>query len=463
MGLAWGCQRQKKAAKATTKAVASSHNDGMMAPMQKLLRRLLDFHARLPLLLLDFPWRETLAMLRQRFREDHLSLTASSLTFTTLTAIVPFFAVVLSIFTAFPMFGKLQQALEQWMVQNLIPSAIANPVVESVTVFASHAKQLGTAGTVFFVLTAFLLMSSINEHLNAIWRVRKQRPLGQRLLIYWAAVTIGPVVLGASIATTSYVLSLSKGWITGTPVGTPGGIQFLINTVEFALMAGGMAALYHFVPNTRVRWTHALAGGVFAAAGIALAQRLLALYLARVPSYSVVYGTFATLPILLLWVYLAWIIILLGAVIAAYLPALLHGLRRHGQGMGWQMQLAIELLRKLNHAQQTPARGLSLEVLSQQLRVEAPQLEPVLEELAELRWVGRLDEEDSPWVLLVPAEKTRLEPLIARWLLPQTPQLQPLWQHTLADMTLLDALKRETVVNTSAGAVDLAGQSGQGK
>ena len=149
--------------------------------------------------------------------------------------------------------------------------------------------------------------------------------------------------------------------------------------------------------------------------------------------------------------------------IAAYLPALLHGLRRHGQGMGWQMQLAIELLRKLNHAQQTPARGLSLEVLSQQLRVEAPQLEPVLEELAELRWVGRLDEEDSPWVLLVPAEKTRLEPLIARWLLPQTPQLQPLWQHTLADMTLLDALKRETVVNTSAGAVDLAGQSGQGK
>ena len=118
--------------------------------------------------------------------------------------------------------------------------------------------------------------------------------------------------------------------------------------------------------------------------------------------------------------------------------------------MGWQMQLAIELLRKLHHAQQMPARGVPLELLSQQLRVEAPQLEPVLEELAELRWVGRLDEADSPWVLLVPAEKTRLEPLIARWLLPQTPQLQPLWHHTLADMTLLDALKRENVASKTA-------------
>ena len=93
-------------------------------------------------------------------------------------------------------------------------------------------------------------------------------------------MTIGPVVLGASIATTSYVLSLSKGWITGTPVGTPGGIQFLINTVEFALMAGGMAALYHFVPNTRVRWTHALAGGVF---GLARGVLLLFIFFALVP------------------------------------------------------------------------------------------------------------------------------------------------------------------------------------
>lgn len=406
-----------------------------------ILARLLRWHARLPLQLLEFPWRDTWGTLRQRFREDHLALTASSLTLTTLTAMVPFFAVMLSVFTAFPMFGKLQLSLQDWMMQNLIPGPIAMQVVNSLTTFASHARQLGTAGMVFFVLTALMLMSNINQHLNAIWRVRKQRPMGQRLLIYWAAVTIGPIGLGASVASTSYILSLGQGWITGTPVGTPYGVKLLINGVEFVLMALGMAALYHFVPNTRVRWSHALAGGVFASAGVGLSQRLLGLYLARVPSYSVIYGTFATLPILLLWVYLVWIIVLLGAVIAAYLPSLLQGLKRHGQGMGWQMQLAIEILRKLAQAQQTPARGLSLERLAQQLRVEGPQLEPVLEELAALRWVGRLDEKDSPWVLLASPGQTLVAPMIARWLIPQSPQMEPLWQHRLQDMTLAEMLQ----------------------
>ncbi len=409
--------------------------------MPRIFRRLLAGYLHLRQLLLEFPWRETLAMLRQRFSEDHLPLTASSLTFTTLTAMVPFFAVVLSVFTAFPMFRQLRAALEQWMVQNLIPDAIADPVVGGLTMFASHARGLGTAGTVFFVLTAFTLMASINQHLNAIWRVRKQRPLGQRLLIYWAAITIIPLLMGASIAVTSYLLSLSKGWITGTPVGTPGGIRFLIDTVELISMVLGMAALYHFVPNTSVRWSHALTGGVFAAAGIALAQRLLELYLERVPSYSVIYGTFATLPILLLWVYLVWIIVLLGAVIAAYLPSLLHGLKREGQGMAWQMQLAIELLRRLHQVQQTTARCVTLDQLAILMRVEAPQLEPVLEELAALRWVARLDEKDSPWVLLAHPAETRMQPLIARWLLPESEQLQPLWQHPLRSMTLADALQ----------------------
>ena len=390
----------------------------------QILRTLNHWKARFSHLVLDFPLRDTLLMLWQRFREDHLALTASSLTLTTLMAMVPFFVLMLAIFTAFPMFGRLRHAIESWMVDSLIPPAIAQPVLEGL----------------MFVLTVFSLMSGINQHLNAIWRVRKPRPLGQRILIFWAAATVGPVLLGGSIVTTSYLLSLSRGWVTGIPVVTPGGLQVLIDLIEFGLMALSFAALYHFVPNTQVRWSHALAGGVFTAAGITTGQQLIGWYLKSVPSISVVYGTFAAVPILLIWLYLTWIVILLGAVVAAYLPSLLDGLRRHGQGRGWQLQLAIELLRRLHQSQQEPRRGATLQELSCGLRVESPQLESVLEDMAALDWVARLDEDNARWVLIAPVAQTRMQPLIERWLLPRTPQLEVLWRHPPEEVTLADVL-----------------------
>ena len=406
----------------------------------QIFRTLKHWKARFSHLVLDFPLRDTLLMLWQRFREDHLALTASSLTLTTLMAMVPFFVLILAIFTAFPMFGRLRQALESWMVESLIPPAIAQPVLEGLMNFASHAGKLGTVSMLLFVLTVFSLMSGINQHLNAIWRVRKLRPLGQRILIFWAAATIGPVLFGGSIVTTSYLLSLSRGWVTGFPVVTPDGLQLLIDLIEFSLMALSFAALYHLVPNTQVRWSHAFAGGVFAAAGITAGQQLIGWYLKSVPSISVVYGTFAAVPILLIWLYLIWIVILLGAVIAAYLPSLLDGLRRHGKGMGWQMQLAIELLRRLHQAQQTPRRGACLEELARGLRVEAPQLESILEEMAALDWVARLDEGGARWVLIAPIASTRMQPLIERWLLPRSPQLDALWRYPPEEVTLADVL-----------------------
>ena len=205
-------------------------------------------------------------------------------------------------------------------------------------------------------------------------------------------------------------------------------------------MALSFAALYHFVPNTQVRWSHALAGGVFTAAGITTGQQLIGWYLKSVPSISVVYGTFAAVPILLIWLYLTWIVILLGAVVAAYLPSLLDGLRRHGQGRGWQLQLAIELLRRLHQSQQEPRRGATLQELSCGLRVESPQLESVLEDMAALDWVARLDEDNARWVLIAPVAQTRMQPLIERWLLPRTPQLEVLWRHPPEEVTLADVL-----------------------
>ena len=375
-----------------------------------------------------FPWKSTALTLGERFREDRLGLTASSLTFTTTIALVPFFTVVLAVFTAFPMFGKLQVALQNWLVQSLIPEAIARQVLGYLTQFAGKASRLGVAGLAALFFTALALVLTIDRTLNGIWRVRRPRSLGRRVLIYWAVMTLGPLLLAASISLSSYVLSASRGLVGAMP----GSLRFVLDLLEYVLLAAGLAALYRYVPNTPVRRSHAWAGGLFAAAGIELAKRLLAAYIGMVPTYSAVYGAFATLPILLVWIYVAWVIVLLGAVIAAYLPSLMAGVARRGGGHGWQFQLALEVLQALGRSRPTAQRGLSAAALGQALQVDALQLEPVLETLVALDWIGRVnevdDEDATRYLLLADPQATALEPLMRHLLLPQSESTAGLWR-----------------------------------
>ncbi|MHB8949918.1 MAG: YihY family inner membrane protein [Rhodoferax sp.] len=377
----------------------------------------------------NFPWKSTARTLRARFSEDRLGLTASSLTFTTTMALVPFVTVALAIFTAFPMFAKLQSVLQQWLVKSLIPDNIARQVLGYLTQFAGQASKLGGAGIALLLVTAVALILTIDHTLNSIWRVRTRRPLGQRVLVYWAALTLGPLLLGLSLSITSYAISASKG-VVGV---MPGGVQLLLDALQFFLVAWGMAALYHFVPNTWVKWGHAWAGGLFVSAGIELAKKLLALYLSQVPTYSVLYGAFATVPILLIWIYVAWVIVLLGAVIAAYLPSLLSGIQHRGHAHGLQFQLALETLQQLERVRVMDAKGLTTDQLAVLLRVDALQLEPVLETLSELDWIGLLDEEfkgdAARYVMLANPDSTALAPLLDALLLHQEESTQNLWQN----------------------------------
>jgi len=373
-----------------------------------------------------FPWRHTAMTLRDRFREDHMGLTASSLTFTTSIALVPFFTVALAIFTAFPMFSKLQGALQGWLIQSLIPDNIARQVLGYLTQFSQQANKLGVAGLAVLLVTAIALILTIDRTLNGIWRVKQARPLGQRVLIYWATITLGPLLLAVSLALSSYVLSASRGLVGPLPVS----LRFLLDVVQFFLVAGGMAALYRYVPNTYVKWAHAWAGGLFVAAGLELAKKLLAIYLDAVPLYSLVYGAFATLPILLVWIYVSWIIVLMGAVIAAYLPSLLAGVARRGSAHGWLFQLAIEVLQQLHKARGTARKGLSGSRLAELLQVDVLQLEPALETLVALDWVGHDVEGDteSRYLLLADPDATPLEPLMALLLLDKAESVKNLWE-----------------------------------
>ena len=389
----------------------------------------------------DFPVLPTAATLWERFQQDRLGLTASSLTFTTVLALVPFFAVVLAVFTAFPLFSEMKGALEQWLIDSLIPASIAKNVLDYLTQFATKASELGTVGLAVLFVTALSLMLTIDHTLNAIWRVSAARPLGQRLLVYWAALTLGPLVLGGSLAITSYVVSHSRGLI---PV-LPGGINLALDTLQAALMVGGLTLLYRFVPNTPVKWKHALAGGVFVAVCIGLAKQILGWYLSSMPTYSLIYGAFATVPILLLWIYLCWLIVLFGAVIAAYLPSLLSGVARRSGGPGWEFQLAVEVLQALARMRGTPTRGLKLPQLASLLRVDTLQLSPVMEALQSLDWVGQLaterDNEEPRHVLLIEPTQEPLRPLVERLLLKPDRALDAWWQNDgVAKLTVADLL-----------------------
>lgn len=384
-----------------------------------------------------FPWASTGRTLLERFREDRLGLQASSLTFTTTMALVPFFTVALAVFTAFPMFGKLQSALQAWLVQSVIPDAIARQVLGYLTQFAAKANRLGAVGIAALFVTAIALVLTIDRTLNGIWRVRRQRPLGQRVLMYWAVLTLAPLALGASLSLSASVIAASRGIVGGMP----GTLQVLVDIIEFLLFVVGLTALYRYVPHTHVEPRHALAGGLFAATGIEIARRLLALYLGKVPTYSLIYGAFATLPVLLLWIYIAWLIVLWGAVIAAYMPGLLALERRPGTSPGWRFELALDVLRALAAVRETPARGLDLKQLTRELRVDALQLEPVLETLVALDWVGAVneiqDEARSRYVLLANVAETPLAPLAERLLLVRTDSTRRFWDRIAAPAVTL--------------------------
>jgi membrane protein len=399
-----------------------------ITPAQEVSRAL---HA-----LQTWPWLATAQTLRQRFREDRLGLTASSLTFTTLIALVPLATVALAVFSAFPKFEQFRDALDKYFLQSLVPESISRPVLQGLTEFAGQARSVGSVGLLLLVLSALALMATIDRSLNAIWRVREMRSLGRRVLIYWSAATLLPLLLGVGLSVTSVAISASRGVLGAIS----GDVGLLFDTLGFALLAATMTVLYHLVPNTHVRWRHALAGGLFVAIGFELAKRGLGWYLVQVPTYSLVYGAFATVPILLIWIYVSWLIVLFGAVIAAYAPSLQMHMQPLADTPGVRFRLALAALRELIRARGEPLRGLNVEQMSRALRTDPLQVEPLLDMLVGMDWAGRLDEPGGArYVLLCDPAATPARPLLALLLLDPAPALQGFWKHARFDqLTLAD-------------------------
>ena len=406
-----------------------------MKPIESLRSTLNEF--------VQFPWRQMLRTLWLRFREVRLGMTASSLTFTTVLALVPLFTLVLAIFTAFPIFAQVQDQLQRWLIESLVPESISRQVLGSLTQFSRKASRLGLVGLLAVVATSLALLVTIDRTLGQIWRVSRQRNWAQRVLIYWAGLTLGPLLLGGSLTISSYLFT---GYLSGLGDWLPVSVRTLLDLVEFCLLVGCVTGLYYYLPNTRVDWRHALIGGVAVALGLELAKKVLALYLAQMPTYSAIYGAFSAVPILLVWIYVAWVVVLLGAVVTASLPEIGRQAKRHADGPGWSFRLALEVLQRLSVARMASPQGLRLSQLADELHIEQRHAQLVLDALQELNWVRRLEQSDtqieSTWVLLVEVSVTQLEPLVKKLCLHPSEATDLLWQKTqLTRLMLADVIR----------------------
>lgn len=250
-----------------------------------------------------------------RAREERLAQVAGSLTFTTLLSIVPFLAVSFALFTRFPEFKRFEKAIEDYLLKSLLPADISRTVLKNLTQFADNANGLTVLGSLFILATAMAMMLTVENALNQIWQVRRGRPILRRVGLYLLMLAAGPPVLGASLWATSYVLSASVGLIGSLPPS----VQFVLTLGPVLLGAVVLSALFHFVPNTRVRWRDAIVGGLLASIGFELGKRGFAAYVLKIPTYQAVYGAFAVFPVFLLWVYFSWLVTLAAALVAANL------------------------------------------------------------------------------------------------------------------------------------------------
>jgi membrane protein len=253
----------------------------------------------------------------RRFYEDRSSQTAGSLTYTTLLALVPLLTVALTVTTAFPIFDRMMSALQDFVVDHVLPDTPGvDTFAEQLSEFSERAGRLRAISLAALGVTALMTMHTIEDSLNRIFRVARPRLFAKRLAMYVVVLVVGPVLIGASVSMTTFLVVNSLGALN-----LDSAAESVLAFLPFVLTCTALTLLYILVPNRDVAVRHALLGGVVAGVAFELAKRAFAFYVSRFPTYTLVYGTFATMLLFLVWMYVSWYMVLAGATLTAMLPA----------------------------------------------------------------------------------------------------------------------------------------------
>jgi membrane protein len=340
----------------------------------------------------------------RRFAADDGLRAAAALSYSTLLALVPLIAIVFAVLSAVDAFEGLGAELQDLLLTAMLPEA-AQAVSGQIAAFAANASRLTGPGILGLAATAVLLLNTITGAFGAIWHATEPRPLAMRLLVYWALLTLGPLLLGASISVSSYAFAAVR-WTAIESYAVP-----LFGLLPFLLSAAGCTLLFIVVPNRAVRMHHALTGGVVAAVLLELLKKGFGYYLANFPTYQAIYGALAAVPIFLVWMYLSWSVLLLGAEIAATLPEWRAAeARRQGRhGPGARLALALTLLSRLRAASRE-GRVLKERILARHLPATLGELDQVLGALRRCGYAVRSG--GSRWVLGRDLETVSLGDLI---------------------------------------------------
>ncbi len=332
-------------------------------------------------------------LLLHHFKQDAGIQHVAALTYTTLLSLVPLMTVTLALFSVFPASERMTQQVEDFLFQNFVPAA-GEAVQQYLRNFSQKAGKLTGVGFVVLIVVALMLMSNIDKAFNTIWHVRRKRSPVAKFTVYWAILSLGPILIAFSVGVTSYLVSI--------PLFSDGETVMLVRTRLLSLMPVVISALaftllYALVPNRAVPLRHALAGGVVAALLFELAKRGFALYVTTFPTYETIYGALAAVPIFLIWIYLSWLVTLLGAEFTYCLGIYREDWHQAKDERGEPFLLVLRLLRLLRRVQHAGG-SMSIRELSRELPLSNDEdIELALLSLQEARLVRRAD--DKGWLL----------------------------------------------------------------
>lgn len=319
-----------------------------------------------------------------RFKQDRCPQIAASLTFTTLLSLVPLITIVLTLFSAFPVFADFSAQIKRFLLANMMPETGGKLISLYMEQFAASARKLTAVGVIFLGVTAMLMMLTIDNAFNTIWRVSRPRTLLLRVLTYWAVLTLAPMLIGGSLSMTSWLVSASAGYAKEIPAF---GVVML-KVVPMLLTTAAFTLLLKVVPNRNVPFNHALIGGVIASVAFEYMNRSFALYIANFSTYKLVYGAFASIPIFLLWIYFSWLSVLMGALIAASISHWKGGSTKPVSSAA-NLYYALRILKEMD-AGLRDGTVQNLYTLSRKFHMGFDSIEQILEKLSQINVVRKI-------------------------------------------------------------------------